>query len=70
MPNSGTLSSQPNKVLFIIAYFDKKFFLWYKLLIWEFKRNEINKLISTPEKQIHKIYYGLSDMMIHCKIFK
>jgi hypothetical protein len=34
------LSSRQKRAIFIIAYFDFKFLLWYKIFVWEFERNE------------------------------
>jgi len=36
----GTLSSRQKRAKIIIPYFDIKFFLWYKIFVWEFERNE------------------------------
>jgi len=36
----GVLSSWRKRAKIIIPYFDIKFFLWYKIFVWEFERNE------------------------------
>jgi hypothetical protein len=36
----GVLSSRHERATFIIPYFDIKLFLWYKIFVWEFERNE------------------------------
>jgi hypothetical protein len=36
----GALPSRPKRAKIIIPYFDIKLFLWYKIFVWEFERNE------------------------------